>query len=336
MDQFRPVVELGMRRLAGRKSPFQVTFSLTNRCNFRCEYCDLPLRPLDEMARDEWFAAIDEMRAGGMGRASVMGGEPLIHPDCGAVIRKLRDTGTHTAMNTNGWLVRDRIDDVRLLDLVSVTLDGPEAVHDRQRHKGSYARVIDAIELCKARGIQVVTMTVLTPASADTIDHVLDLARRIGFTAYFQLEHHASLDVRMPVAARMTDQRIADVARRLLALKDAGEPIGNSRSTIQRHIERGRYLGTCDECYAGTYYAYILSDGTIAPCLLTAAQVPSGNGRAVGFMRAFRELQKPQGAGCSCVPSHEVNQILSFDMRVLWNALELAVRRRAIRPGLHS
>ncbi len=39
-----PVVQLIGRRITKRKSPFQVTFSLTNRCNFRCAYCHIPCK----------------------------------------------------------------------------------------------------------------------------------------------------------------------------------------------------------------------------------------------------------------------------------------------------
>src|SRR5215472_11248031 len=88
-----PVLKLGWRRLTGRKSPFQMTLSLTNRCNFRCEYCHIPLQERDEMTTAEWIGAIDELASGGMGRASVMGGEPLLRKDCGAIIRHLKRRG---------------------------------------------------------------------------------------------------------------------------------------------------------------------------------------------------------------------------------------------------
>src|SRR5262245_60674519 len=76
-----PVLQLGARRVLGHKSPFQMTLSLTNRCNFRCVYCDIPLQHRDEMSTAQWCAAIDELRSGGMGRASLIGGEPLLHDD---------------------------------------------------------------------------------------------------------------------------------------------------------------------------------------------------------------------------------------------------------------
>jgi len=328
LDRLRPIVELGVRRLAGRKSPYQMTLSLTNRCNFRCEYCDLPLNPLPEMSGEEWCGAIDELHGGGMGRVSLIGGEPLIFKQSGMVIRHLKKRGIHAAMNTNGWFVRDQIDDVELLDVVCITLDGPREIHDRQRHPGSYDRAIEAIEILKSRGVAVVTMTVLTPAGADNMDHVLAVARDMSFKAFLQLEHPSSADCMMPMAPRMTDERISDLAKRLLALKDAGEPIGNSRGTIQLHIDNGRYLGTCDGCYAGQYYGYILSDGTVCPCLLTHRQAEAGNGRRLGFLEAFHQMPPPRGPGCSCVPTFEVNQILNFDVGVLWNALDMTLRRR--------
>lgn len=319
-----PVAQLGARRLIGHKSPFQMTLSLTNRCNFRCEYCHIPLQDRAEMTTAEWIAAIDDLCAAGMGRASLMGGEPLLRKDAGAVIRHLKRRGVHASMNTNGWLVPARLDDCAELDLVCVTLDGPEEVHDRQRHPGSYARVIEAIQALRSRGVPVVTMTVVTPSGADNLAHVLDVADRLGFPAFFQIEHQAEFDVALPVAPRLTDARVAAMADRLLAWKDAGRPVGNSRSILIAQRDR-RYLGGCADCHAGRYYGYVLSDGTVAPCLFTQGQVPRGNGRAQGFARAFADLAQPAGPGCSCVPTHEVNRILDFDARVLFDALDVVL-----------
>jgi len=319
-----PVAQLGARRLRGKKSPFQMTLSLTNRCNFRCEYCHIPLQERDEMTTAEWLAAIDDLNAGGMGRASLMGGEPLLRKDAGEIIRHLRRRGVHASMNTNGWLVPARLDELADLDLVCVTLDGPEAVHDRQRHPGSYARALAAIEALRSRGVAVVTMTVVTPAGADAVEHVLDVAQRLGHKAFFQIEHQAEFDVALPVAPGLSDARVTALADRLLGWKAEGRPVGNSRSILLAQ-RAARYLGSCDACHAGRYYGYVLSDGTVAPCLFTQGQVPRGNGRARGFLRAFEELSAPEGPGCSCVPTHEVNHILDFDAGALFDALDLTV-----------
>jgi len=307
-----------------RKSPFQITFSLTNRCNFRCEYCDIPLQQRDEMSLDEWKAAIDDFRRAGMGRASLIGGEPLMHADSGAIIRHLRSRGVHTAMNTNGWFVPARLDDVALLDLVCLTLDGPREVHDRQRRDRSYDKVLEALDVLHARGIPVVTMTVVTPSGLDNLEHVLDVAEQYGHKAFFQLEHDKGCDVDAPIAIRLSDARVRDLAENLMALQAAGKPVGNSRMILERQRDQ-RYLGTCEDCYAGQYYGYVLSDGTVAPCLLTQWQQTVGNGRKLGFARAFEEMPDPEGPGCSCVPTHEVNEIFALNPRAVWHAVEVSL-----------
>lgn len=329
-----PVLQLGARRLLRAKSPFQMTLSLTNRCNFKCEYCDIPLQRREELDTAAWCEMIDELVPAGMGRASLIGGEPLLREDAGAIIRHLKSRGVHTAMNTNGWFVPDRIDELADLDLACVTLDGTPDVHDSQRRRGSYDRAVRAIELLVSRGVRVVTMTVLTPRGAGTIGHVLEAARRLGVDAFFQLEHDKTVDVMAPIAPRLRDEAIVDIARTLLSRKDAGDPVGNSRSILEKHVRDGRYLGSCSDCYAGQYYGYVFSDGTVAPCLLTQWQQETGNGRKLGYARAFEELAPPQGPGCSCVPTHQVNQVLDFRLDVLWDAFGLALgRRHAPSPG---
>lgn len=308
----------------GRKSPFQMTFSLTNRCNFHCVYCDIPVQKREEMGLEDWKRCIDEFRDAGMGRASLIGGEPLLHKHIGAIIAHLVDRGVHTAMNTNGWLVPDRIEDVSKLDMVCVSLDGPKELHDRQRREGSYDRVIAALEVLHSRGVPAVTMTVVTADGIDTVDHVLEVAGEFGHKAFFQIEHAKSCDVYAPLAEHISDSRIVDLIDRLTSLKAAGKPVGNSYAMLKQQGAH-RYIGTCEDCYAGQYYGYVMSDGTVAPCLLTNEQPEPANGMRRGFARAFRELAAPQGPGCSCVPTHEVNRVLSLELKALWHAVNVSL-----------
>jgi len=325
-----PIVKLGVRRLLGRKSPFQMTLSLTNRCNFRCTYCDIPLQRREEMQTADWLAAIDELHAGGMGRASIIGGEPLLREDVGVVVRHLKRRGVHTSMNTNGWLVADRIDVAAELDLMCVSLDGPAEVHDRQRRRGSHARVLQALEALRRRAIPTVTMSVVTLGSIDHVESVLAIARELEIQAYFHLEHDKHMDVSKPLAPELSQARIAELARHLIDLKRRGEPVGNSFRALERQAAQ-RYLVTCERCHAGSYYGYVFSDGTVSHCIFTQAQVERGNGRA-GFVNAFEQLAAPQGAGCSCLPFHEVNSMLNFDVGVIFGALDVALKT-ARRPS---
>ncbi len=303
-----------------------VTLSLTDRCNFRCGYCTLPQIDRSEMSTAEWLSAIDELADAGMMRVSLMGGEPLLRKDVGRIIDHLKDRQINVAMNTNGWLVPNRLDEIAKLDSVCITLDGPAEVHDVQRHPGSHDKVLVAIDAAKSTGIDVVTMTVVTANGAEHVDYVLEVARAKGTRAYFQLEHHASGDPDMDAGAGITEAGITRIARHLLDRKDEGWPVGPSRTYLEALAGGGtgvRRLHSCEDCYASRYFLSVTPQGDVVPCPLTFRQEPHLNGREIGFGKAFEMLAQPTNAGCSCYPTQELNYLLSFRPEAVLNAIGL-------------
>ncbi len=325
------LARFAIARALGKKHPLMVTLSITDRCNFRCEYCNLPGMDRDEMSTADWLRAIDELAAAGMMRVSLMGGEPLVRKDVGVFIDRLRHHGVNIAMNTNGWLVPNRMAEMEKLDLVCVTLDGPPEVHDKQRHKGSQARALQAIQLLRSKGINVVTMTVLTPRGVETVDYVLERARDLGVRAFFQLVHDREGDPDKDIGAGISEDGISAVARHLLRRKNEGWPVGPSR-TFLRALSGGiRRFGTCEECYAGRYSLAITPTGDVVACPLTFRE-QSFNGRELGFKKAFDRLPQPRASGCGCYPLQEMNYILDLTPEVIWNAFGTVLGTEPPRP----
>lgn len=326
--QVVPTARFAWARATGRKFPLMVTLSVTDRCNFRCEYCKLPDMDRDEMSTADWIGAIDELADAGMMRVSLMGGEPLVRKDIGVLIDHLKSRGVNVAMNTNGWLVPRRLDDVLKLDLVCITLDGPPEVHDLQRQRGSQARALAAIELLRSRGMNVVTMTVLTPRGAKTVDYVLEQARELGVRSFFQLQHDSEGDPDKEIGAGISAQGIAELAEHLLRRKDEGWPVGPSRTFLRAlagtNGEGVRRLHSCNDCYASRYFTSITPTGDVIACPLTFRE-KSFNGKDIGFLEAFEKLPQPQASGCGCYPTQEMNYILSGQSEVLLNAFGTAV-----------
>lgn len=326
--QAGPAARFAWARATGRKHPLMVTLSLTDRCNFRCEYCKLPEMDRDEMSTADWLRAIDELADAGMMRVSLMGGEPLVRKDIGVLIDHLKARGINVAMNTNGWLVPRHLDDVLKLDLVCVTLDGPPEVHDKQRHKGSQKRALSAIELLRSRGKNVVTMTVLTARGVQTVDYVLERARELGVRAFFQLVHDAEGDPDKEIGAGITESGITAIAHHLLRRKEEGWPVGPSRTYLRALAGEGgrgvRRLHSCSECYASRYFAAITPQGEVIACPLTFRE-KGLDGRRAGFVNAFEQLAQPKASGCSCYPLQEMNYILAGQAEVVFNALGTAL-----------
>ena len=95
--QASSLARFALARATGRKFPLMVTLSLTDKCNFRCHYCDLPHMNRQEMTTADWHRAIDELADAGMMRVSIMGGEPLLRKDVGELIDHLKARGVNLA-----------------------------------------------------------------------------------------------------------------------------------------------------------------------------------------------------------------------------------------------
>jgi MoaA/NifB/PqqE/SkfB family radical SAM enzyme len=244
----------------------------------------------------------------------------------GQIIERLVSQHVHSAMNTNGWFVEDRIEDVAKLDLVCVGLDGRAELHDAQRKRaGAHARAVRAIELLIARGVEVVTMTPVTVAGAGEVDAMLHMAKAMGFRAGFQLEHDAECDVRNPIAPGLDDDRVAELACHLLARKEEGWPVAMSQTFLEAFALRGRrILSSCRECKVPRYTCMVRPDGMVVPCFLTQHQGPMRSGLELGYARAFVAIPHPSDPGCSSQPLMEMNFVLDLRPGALVNALRLA------------
>ena len=113
--------------------------SVTDRCNFRCQYCmpleGLPWLPKDDILRYEEIAEIVRQLAPlGLKRIRLTGGEPTIRPQLARLVRMLRDISSveDIALSTNGVKLPELAQPLRDagLDRVNISADSmrPERV----------------------------------------------------------------------------------------------------------------------------------------------------------------------------------------------------------------
>ena len=169
-----------------RRYPLSVTFLVTFRCNFKCSYCNVWQNRVQEMTTQEVFKMIDELSGLGLRRLGFNGGEPLLREDIGELIKYSRSQGIVTTLFTNGWLVKERIEQIKDLNVLLISLDGPAKVHDLQRQAGSFDRVIEAIEAARWHDLKVWTNTVISKHNIEYIDFILGLAKKYNFQCTFQ------------------------------------------------------------------------------------------------------------------------------------------------------
>ncbi len=308
----------------GRRRPFSITCILTNRCNFRCSYCNIPAEDSSELSTQAWCDALSELRAVGLVRASFSGGEAMLRDDAPFIIAHAKALGLSTSLNSNGWLTDAHIEELaKSLDVLMISLDGPQAVHDRQRDRpGSFDRALATLDHAKQLGVATTSITVLTAHNLDVVMPMLELAKAHRFTAYFQPAHQDCFGRDRGLDPAFDPGVARQIAAQLRQAAAQGWPVGASAGFLQR-LENAPQFHDCSRCLAGRFFATILPDGTLIPCHLTRRDHPWPGGAKIGFARAFQELQRPSpGSGCAISPYQETDLILRADPSAIGSALK--------------
>jgi hypothetical protein len=130
---------------------------LSDRCDLACDYCFLSLNQGKPTVLGEAraLAAVDAhlARAGAKAQVTILGGEPLLHPELAlATARRARAGGARVTVVSNGTHAAPKTVEA-LLALgasLTVSVDGPAASHDAHRllagGGGSHAKVFAALE----------------------------------------------------------------------------------------------------------------------------------------------------------------------------------------------
>jgi Predicted Fe-S oxidoreductases len=128
-------------KLFNKKTPLVIGWDLTYRCNFRCKYCGIPdSGNYPELSTEEVCSGIAQLRRMGTQRIHFGGGEVLLRDDLGEILALCRKNNITSAVLTNGFRFGERLADLQCADLVKISFDGDEPVHDELRGSGSFKK----------------------------------------------------------------------------------------------------------------------------------------------------------------------------------------------------
>jgi uncharacterized protein len=165
--------------------------ALTTRCNLNCSYCyNGEASPPLDMSPAVLQAAVElAVEGGGPFHLQLSGGEPTLVPDLiRLAARRASETGRcgQIGLQTNATcLTAEVVDVIKSYEIqVGISLDGPPQVHQHQR--GKAAETLRGMHLLEAAEIPFRVTTVVTRASAASLDRLVMLlagfasARGIG------------------------------------------------------------------------------------------------------------------------------------------------------------
>ena len=113
---------------------------VTNKCNLRCSHCYWYRQEKNpDLDDDQMIAFMKKLRKKGLRVIYLLGGEPLLRPNICREASKIFD---YVMIFTNGTQNYVPINN----GLYALSIDGPEAVHDKLRGKGIFKKTIDILD----------------------------------------------------------------------------------------------------------------------------------------------------------------------------------------------
>jgi MoaA/NifB/PqqE/SkfB family radical SAM enzyme len=323
-------------RLTNEPRPFFVQYSLLNACNARCVYCNSPNREDAQLSTDQHRRILAEFARLGTVRVKFLGGEPLLRPDLGELVAEVRRLGMRSALVTNGLLIPERIDLVRQVDEVVISLDGNLDAHDRQRGRGTWHRVMRGVEACAAEGLDFFLTAVVTRESAGDVDWLLDTARRFGVMVNFQIPQFNEEMYGQEARAWMPPpDEIRALLAKIIAAKQAGAPVLFSARSYQHTLgwvdftqERVERPGQLSPCTAGRYFLQMEPNGDIYPCVLHVGAFQPKNAARDGVEAAWTHAQRHSCFDCYNTWLNENKAIFALRPSVLGNFWQNYLRPR--------
>lgn len=227
-----------------RPRPKQLTVAVTAQCNLRCDGCRYGRDFMvgERLSTEVMLGVIEDAAAAGIESLRLYGGEPLLHPEIGRLIKAGFDAGLETYLTSNAVLLERKLDEVLEAGLSWMTMGfyGVGEEYDAYTGRpGSFAALESSLarvrERCGDR-FQIQLNYVLTSHSCtlERFERTREFCDRFGLHVYVDLVSYSIPFFRKGEKYELhfgpdDRERVEAVAGRLLEWKQA-EPQRFSQS----------------------------------------------------------------------------------------------------------
>ena len=257
-------------------------WELTLKCNLACSHCGSRAGDarVNELSTEEALNLVSQLAEVGITEVTLIGGEAFMRPDWLTIARAISDAGMKCTMTTGGFgISRQMAEQMKQagLQLVSISVDGLEATHDRLRgKKGSWQSTFRTMSHLRAVDLPYSCNTQINRLSAPEFPLIYEKIRDAGIQAW-----QIQLTAPMGNAADNADiilqpyelldlypmlVRVVNRARREGIFVTPGNNIGYY-GPYERFLKGyGSKWGFWRGCTAGLNTLGIEADGTIKGC----------------------------------------------------------------------
>ena len=341
---------LSIKALNQPRYPFYVNLVINSRCNLRCSYCfgRYSNRTSPDWAWEDLKNLIDDLRRRGTRYILIQGGEPVLHPDLGRIIRYSVDRGIVTALVTNGTLparIRE-IPEIALLDNICFSLDGNREGNDIVRGKGTFDKVMESIRVVKeVHKTPIRINSTISRYTVGDLDFFAEFVKENrlewGINFLFKGDEKLQGEDMAP-----EDEKIREFGRRFIEYIKKGYPIFTTSKVVEYVLDwpvpyARNFLNRADaiqllgkkaiECQYGHYEIVIDEDGRVYPCQGMQGIFDAKNLKEVGFDAAFEHLKTKPCYTCYLTSLINTSAMINWDFGVIGETVLGTFRRRLSR-----
>jgi|GEM_PF-2478432 len=283
IDKIRVGAKIIRGKFLGANSFISAEFMVTDRCNLKCKYCCNPYSVGDrehgyEMSLEEINDAFLKLDMLGIQRLNISGGEPLLRKDIADIIKAASARKFSVSLTTNGTLVPHYLDILSKLSLLTISLDGQQDTQDYTRGEGSFRLALNALELSRAKGINVlISAAVSSKTTQQDLSFLTGLCKKYNTRCILQpiwnLYSYPEWYTRHEKVKELIPDysKVKDLVKYLEKQADKNMIFGGSHylrylSSLYKKYEQGK--AAMAACLARRFFLVILPDGMMSNCSL--------------------------------------------------------------------
>jgi nif11-class peptide radical SAM maturase 3 len=283
-------------------------WEITLKCNLACQHCGSRAghARAQELSTQEALNLVKQLADVGIKEVTLIGGEAFLRPDWLEIAQAITEAGMICGMTTGGFGITletaQKMKDSGI-KVVSVSVDGLEATHDRLRGKpGSWQWAFKTMSHLKAAGIYFGCNTQINRLSAPEFPQIYTRIRDAGIFAWqiqltvpmgnaadnsdILLQPYELLDV-YPMIARIVEQANQEGVK-----VQSGNNIGYY-GPYERLLRGGEAWSFWQGCTAGLSALGIEADGAIKGCpSLPTSAYTGGNVRDHSLRTIIEEAEE--------------------------------------------
>ncbi|MGD0638024.1 MAG: GTP 3',8-cyclase MoaA [Nitrososphaerales archaeon] len=268
----------------------KLRLSVTDRCNFRCDFC-MPTAPVwldhSEVLTFEEIARVAAITARmGVSSIRLSGGEPLVRKDLEKLVKMLVAVPgiKAVAMTTNGALLKQKARALREngLHCVTVSLHSlkPERYHAITGTKDMFWRVMEGLDEARAAGFERVKVNCVVTRGCNE-DEIPDFAKMahdagvsVRFIEYMPFDGTKVWDAERVVSGEEIIRKIQERYELIPLERDHGATAVHHRFADGSKGEIGIIASMTKPFCSDCDRIRLMADGRMVPCLFSKAEYP--------------------------------------------------------------